>query len=123
MAIDAIVRASFQTHVKGNQAVNKALVGHTQDPTGTGPFERVNTQVFVASARPDADVHAALASLMNRSARTPGNWTTSRSLSRRGSRRRRAARLRCDRVVRSRRRLSPATVARVAVRQSCYRAS
>ena len=64
MALDAIVRASFQTHVTGNQAVNRALVGQHQDATGPGPFERVNTQVFVASAKPDAAVHAALASLM-----------------------------------------------------------
>tara|TARA_R100000988_G_scaffold11065_1_gene6003 strand:- start:7 stop:312 length:306 start_codon:yes stop_codon:yes gene_type:complete len=64
MPIDAIVRASFQSHVKGNQAVNRALVGHAQDAVGTGPFERVNTQVFVASAKPDADIHAALDSLI-----------------------------------------------------------
>lgn len=65
MAINAIVRASFQSVVQANQAVNKALVGHQGEPTGTGPFERVNTQVFVASAKPDADVHAALTALMS----------------------------------------------------------
>ena len=65
MAIDAIVRASFQSSPDANHAVNKALVGHATRTRGVGPFVRVNTQVFVASAAPDAAVHSALMALMN----------------------------------------------------------
>lgn len=64
MAIDAIVRVSFQTNTAANQAANSALVGHAQNPTGPGPFARVNTAVYSAQAKPDADVVQALAALM-----------------------------------------------------------
>lgn len=64
MSIDAIVRVSFQTNPSANQAANQALVGHAQNAQGTGPFERVNTAVYSAHSKPDADVLQALSTLM-----------------------------------------------------------
>jgi hypothetical protein len=46
MAIDAIVRVSFQSNTPANQAVNEALVGHKQDARGSQPFERVSTALY-----------------------------------------------------------------------------
>lgn len=63
MAIDSIIRVSFQTSPKANQAANKALVGHPQDAKASGPFERINTAVYSASAKDDAEVLGALAEL------------------------------------------------------------
>lgn len=60
MAVDAIIRVSFQTSVKAHQAVNKALVGHPQNASGSGPFSRVNTAVFSCNNAADDAVDAAL---------------------------------------------------------------
>jgi len=63
MPVDAIVRVSFQTNVQANQAANNALVGHTQNATGPGPFERVGTAAYACSNAADAAVGASIASL------------------------------------------------------------
>jgi hypothetical protein len=63
MAVDAIVRVSFQTNVPANQAANTALVGHAQNAQGPGPFTRVGTAAYSCNAGADADVMAALAAL------------------------------------------------------------
>lgn len=63
MAIDAIVRVSFQTHVPANQAANRALVGDPQAATGTGPFERVGTAAYACTNQPDRAVGNAIADL------------------------------------------------------------
>lgn len=63
MAVDSIVRVSFQTNVAANQAVNSALVGHPQNATGTGPFTRVGTAAFSVNGGNDAAVGSALAML------------------------------------------------------------
>ena len=63
MAIDAIVRVSFQSATRANQAANSALVGHLQNATGTGPFRRINTAVYQCSGAPDAEVGKSLALL------------------------------------------------------------
>ena len=63
MAVDAIVRVSFQTNIPANQAANYALVGHTQNTNGPGPFVRVGTAAFSCNAGSDADVMNALAAL------------------------------------------------------------
>ncbi len=47
--MQAIVRVSFQSNVRQNQAANRALVGHTQNKTGSGPFERVSTATYAAT--------------------------------------------------------------------------
>jgi hypothetical protein len=52
MPIDSIVRASFQTTVKANQAVNSALVGDPHESKGNGPFQRIGTAAYSCS---DAD--------------------------------------------------------------------
>lgn len=59
-AIDAIVRVSFQSSVKANQAVNLVLVGHRQNPIGPRPFKRVNTAAFACRAGDPSQVVAAL---------------------------------------------------------------
>lgn len=61
MAVDAIVRVSFESDVSANQAANKALVGHPQDAKGPGPFERVGTALFQCTLAPDHAVGSALA--------------------------------------------------------------
>ena len=63
MAIDAIVRVSFQSSVQANQAANNALVGHTQDATGSGPFSRVGTAAYTCHGAQELPVAQALASL------------------------------------------------------------
>ena len=63
MAIDAIIRVSFQSSTQANQAANNALVGHTQNSTGSGPFERVGTAVYSCVNANDAAVAQALADL------------------------------------------------------------
>ncbi len=63
MAIDAIIRVSFESDVNANQAANKALVGHTQNPKGPGPFERVGTALYQCSVASDHDVGLALRDL------------------------------------------------------------
>jgi hypothetical protein len=63
MAVDAIVRIGFQSSVLANQAANQALVGHTQNATGPGPLQRVNTAVFEVLMGADADVLKALQAL------------------------------------------------------------
>ena len=63
MAVDAIVRVSFQTNVQANQAANSALVGHTQNAQGTGPFTRVGTAAYGCNGANDVDVTASLAAL------------------------------------------------------------
>lgn len=64
MAIDAIVRVSFQSNVRANQAANNALVGHVSESTGPGPFERTGTATYSANSQPDENVHDAIAALM-----------------------------------------------------------
>jgi hypothetical protein len=63
MAVNAIIRVSFQTNVTANQAVNSALVGHPQNATGTGPFTRVGTAAYSVTGGGDAAVGGALATL------------------------------------------------------------
>ena len=60
MAIDCLIRVSFQSDANANQGVNEALVGDKQAAVGSGPFQRVNTAVYRAVAGVDADVIAAL---------------------------------------------------------------
>ena len=61
MPLDAVVRASFQSEVRANQAVNHALVGHTQDAMGSGPFTREGTHLFRCQSADNAAVLSALA--------------------------------------------------------------
>jgi len=61
MPIDAIVRVSFQSEPRANQAANLALVGDRQESVGPGPFRRVNTAVYSCSGAPDIAVGRALA--------------------------------------------------------------
>jgi hypothetical protein len=63
MAVDAIVRVSFQANVRANQAVNLALVGNTQDAQGTGPFVKPGTAAYSCNSGDDAAVMQALAEL------------------------------------------------------------
>ena len=63
MAIDAIIRVSFNTKVHANRAANQALVGHPQAAKATGPFERTGTAVYQCEGADDAAVGAALARL------------------------------------------------------------
>lgn len=60
MAVDSIVRVSFQTNPSANQAVNQALVGHAQDPTGSGPFTRVGTAAYTCRGGAEVAVMSAL---------------------------------------------------------------
>ena len=60
MAIDAIIRVSFQTSPEANKAANSALVGHQSNSHGPGPFERVNTAVYSCRGESDNVVHDAL---------------------------------------------------------------
>ncbi len=63
MAVDAIVRVSFQSNVLANQAANNAMVGHAQAATGGGPFERVGTAAYSCSNADELQVAQALAQL------------------------------------------------------------
>lgn len=63
MAINAIVRVSFQSSTNANQATNNALLGHAQNPTGSGPFARVGTAVYTCNGAAELPVAQALASL------------------------------------------------------------
>jgi len=63
MAVDAIVRVSFQSNVQANQAANMALVGHVQNSRGVGPFVRVGTAVFSCSNAAELPVATSLATL------------------------------------------------------------
>jgi hypothetical protein len=63
MSVSSIVRVSFQTNVTANQAVNSALVGHTQNAQGPGPFTKVGTAAYTVTAGNDSAVAAALADL------------------------------------------------------------
>jgi hypothetical protein len=56
MAVDAIVRVSFESDSLAHGDVRKALEWE-------GPFHKVNTAVYECLAAPDADVIAALAAL------------------------------------------------------------
>jgi hypothetical protein len=60
MAIDAIIRVSFQSDTPANQDVNEALVGHKQEATGPNPFRRVNTAVYSCTNGDDDSVKNAL---------------------------------------------------------------
>jgi hypothetical protein len=60
MAVDAIVRVSFDTNASANQAANKALVGHAQNARATGPFERIGTAAYSCSNASDLAVAQAL---------------------------------------------------------------
>jgi hypothetical protein len=63
MAVDAIVRISFQSNVYANQATNQALVGHAQNASGSGPFTRVGTAAYSVNGGADVAVGRALAEL------------------------------------------------------------
>ena len=63
MAINSIVRVSFQSNVHANQSANNALVGHTQNSTGSGPYERVGTAVYSCCGATELSVAQALAGL------------------------------------------------------------
>ena len=63
MSIDAIIRVSFESSVYAIQAVNRALVGHSQNPTDGGPFEKVGTAVYMCTGASEQDVGASLAQL------------------------------------------------------------
>ena len=63
MPVDAIVRVSFQSSSAANQSANNALIGHTQNKTGPGPFTRVSTACYACSDANEAAVAASLASL------------------------------------------------------------
>lgn len=60
MAVDCLVRVSFQTEPAANQAINEALVGDRQAAVGAGPFQRVNTAMYRVVAGRDADVLTAI---------------------------------------------------------------
>lgn len=61
MAVDSLVRVSFQTSPPANQAINEALVGDRQAAVGPGPFQRVYTAMYRVVAGRDTDVLAAIA--------------------------------------------------------------
>lgn len=63
MAVDAIVRVSFETDTPANQAANKALVGHAQEWIATGLFQKVGTAAYACSNAKEVDVAHALAEL------------------------------------------------------------
>lgn len=63
MAIEAIVRVSFQSDTSANQAVNNALVGHAQNDTGPGPFQRRGTAAFTCNDADDVSVAQSLVNL------------------------------------------------------------
>jgi len=63
VAVDAIVRVSFQSKADANQATNKALVGDPQKTSGPGPFQRVGTHAFSCSDGDDQAVFAAFRQL------------------------------------------------------------
>lgn len=50
----AIVRVSFQSNVQANQGTNRALVGHAQDASGSGPFDRSGTGCYITSGQSKA---------------------------------------------------------------------
>ena len=56
MSFDSIVRVSFQSETPANQAANKALVGHAQDSTGTGPYQRIGTALYSCNNASEQDV-------------------------------------------------------------------
>ena len=56
MAVDAIVRLSFQSNPSANQAANKALVGNAQEASGSGTFQRVGTAAYSCSSQDDGKV-------------------------------------------------------------------
>jgi len=50
MSVDAVVRVSFNGgDPRNNQAANRALVGHAQNATGSGPFEKVGTALYTCT--------------------------------------------------------------------------
>ncbi len=63
MPVDAIIRASFQSVVTANQAVNSALVGHPQNATGPRAFEKVGTASYSCSNADDVTVAQSLVDL------------------------------------------------------------
>ena len=63
MPVDSIVRVSFQSNTRANQAANSALVGHAQNATGTGPFTRHGTAAYSCSSTSEAAVGASIAQL------------------------------------------------------------
>lgn len=63
MPVDAIVRLSFQSNTSANQAANQALVGHTQNSAGPGPFVRVGTAAYSVNGGNETAVGQALADL------------------------------------------------------------
>jgi hypothetical protein len=63
MIVDSIVRVSLQSKGEGNNAVRKALVGHAQKKTGTGPFQRLGTAVFSCSGKSASVVGGAIEKL------------------------------------------------------------
>lgn len=65
MAIDAVVRISFQSVPEANQSANRALVGVSQGDEGPGPFRRVATAAYSCFAGEDMAVASAIASLGN----------------------------------------------------------
>ena len=56
MAIDSIIRTSFESSVTANQAVNSALVGHQSNSTGPGPYQKIGTALYTCSNANEADV-------------------------------------------------------------------
>lgn len=65
--IDAVVRVSFQSEPKGNQAANEALTGDAMGK-GTTPFVKrgKNTALYHCQAGADQDVLAAVSTLMEK---------------------------------------------------------
>ena len=64
MSTDAIVRVSFESDSEASKAANRTLVGHRRADSGPGPFVRVNTAVYLATACDDDDVLRALAEML-----------------------------------------------------------
>lgn len=63
MAVDGIIRVSFQSNTPANQAANKALVGQTQGNIGSGPFAKIGTAVYTCSNAHPIAVAQSLADL------------------------------------------------------------
>ncbi len=63
MAVDSIVRVSFQSVVEANQAANSALVGVNQGNVGPRPYEKIGTALYSCSNADEQDVANSLADL------------------------------------------------------------
>lgn len=71
MPIDAILRVSFQSSVRANQAANRALVGHAQNASGPGPFSRINTAVYECRGAETSVALASIATLIDQMLQRP----------------------------------------------------